>query len=101
MTILAVLLGTGNPVSLSGVDVMIVRTSICAAFLKSLAVVSKSLSRPIECDTANSSRTMIVMSAIVGLELDIHNPGFHFPRLTMLIQSVQIRKWSLVDLRAE
>lgn len=63
----------GDPITLSGIDIVIVRTGVRATLLKSLALVLEGLTSSIEGDTTNSSRTTIVMTSIVGLEFDIHD----------------------------
>jgi hypothetical protein len=58
-----VFLRTRNPVTFSGLYIVVVRTRVRATLLKSLSSIQESLARSIEPDTTNAGRTTIVMAA--------------------------------------
>jgi len=78
MSIFPVSLRPGNLVTLVGLDIVVVRTEVRAAFLKLAAFVLKRLSCFIETDATNAGRTTVIMATCVRFQLYIHDAGFHF-----------------------
>jgi len=66
MSVLPISLRSGNPVTLMGFDIVVVRTGVRTTLLKLVVLVLKGLSSLVESDATNSSRTTVIMPTCVG-----------------------------------